>query len=87
MLQRERFEGEYRYLFETYKYGTTVWSPLAGGFLSGRFNDGNIPAESRYATNPLFVNFILPKYFGANKEKTVKALQGLGEISKEMGIT
>jgi aryl-alcohol dehydrogenase-like predicted oxidoreductase len=87
MLQRERFENEYRYLFETYKYGTTTWSPLAGGFLAGGFNDGNVPATSRFATNPLFVNVILPKYFGDRKEKTVKALQGLAEIAKELGVS
>jgi len=49
MLVRDRFEGEYRYLFENYHYGTTIWSPLCGGMLSGRFNDGNVPEDSRFA--------------------------------------
>jgi len=53
MVWRNRFEDEYRHLFETYKYGTTTWSALAGGILSGRFNDGNVPADSRYAADPL----------------------------------
>ncbi len=48
MLARNRFESEYRLLFQEYKYGTTIWSPLAGGILAGKYNDGNIPAGSRY---------------------------------------
>jgi aryl-alcohol dehydrogenase-like predicted oxidoreductase len=47
MLHRTRMEKDYRALFEKYGYGTTVWSPLAQGFLSGRYNDGNIPDDSR----------------------------------------
>jgi aryl-alcohol dehydrogenase-like predicted oxidoreductase len=49
MLARARFEKEYRWLFNEYRYGSTIWSPLAGGILSGKYNDGKIPADSRYA--------------------------------------
>jgi aryl-alcohol dehydrogenase-like predicted oxidoreductase len=48
MLVRDRFEKEYRRLFSESRYGTTIWSPLAGGLLSGKYNDGNIPAGSRF---------------------------------------
>ena len=51
MLVRNKFENEYRFLFAEYKYGTTIWSPLAGGILSGKYNDGNIPEGSRYDTH------------------------------------
>jgi len=33
MLNRKKMEKDYRSLFEKYGYGTTVWSPLAQGFL------------------------------------------------------
>jgi len=52
MLTRARPEKEYRRLFSEYKYGTTVWSPLAGGILSGKYNDGKVVEGSRYETNP-----------------------------------
>jgi len=42
MLWRDKFEKEYRYIFNEYKYGTTIWSPLAGGILTGKYNDGAI---------------------------------------------
>lgn len=45
MLVRDRFEKEYNPLYERYKLGTTIWSPLASGVLSGKYNDG-IPVNS-----------------------------------------
>ena len=47
MFVRERFEAEYAPLYKLYNYGTTVWSPLYQGILTGKYNDG-IPADSRY---------------------------------------
>ncbi|CAF1007895.1 unnamed protein product [Adineta steineri] len=39
MLHRTRFEVEYAPLYESpIKYGTTIWSPLASGLLSGKYN-------------------------------------------------
>lgn len=49
MFVRERFEKEYSPLYKLYNYGTTVWSPLYQGILTGKYNDG-IPTDSRYAT-------------------------------------
>ncbi|KAH8588614.1 putative voltage-gated potassium channel subunit beta [Bisporella sp. PMI_857] len=49
MFVRERFENEYAPLYKLYNYGTTIWSPLYQGILTGKYNDG-IPADSRYAT-------------------------------------
>jgi len=40
MLVREDLEIEYENLFNKYKYGLVAWSPLAGGFLTGKYNDG-----------------------------------------------
>jgi len=34
MLHREKFEVEFSDLYREYKYGTTIWSPLAGGMVS-----------------------------------------------------
>jgi voltage-dependent potassium channel beta subunit len=46
LLDRERVEVEYRPLFDEFGYGTTIWSPLASGLLTGKYRDG-IPADSR----------------------------------------
>lgn len=39
-------ENDYLNLFDHYGMGTTVWSPLAGGTLTGKYLD-SIPEESR----------------------------------------
>ncbi|MEI8132056.1 MAG: aldo/keto reductase [Leptolinea sp.] len=46
MLTRQRFEVEYARLFKDYGYGSTIWSPLASGLLTGKYNKG-IPDGSR----------------------------------------
>jgi voltage-dependent potassium channel beta subunit len=48
MFHRERVEKEYFPLYKSpYKTGLTTWSPLAGGLLTGKYNDGKIPEDSR----------------------------------------
>ncbi|MFO1396847.1 MAG: aldo/keto reductase [Burkholderiales bacterium] len=46
LLHRERVEKEYARLYRDIGLGTTTWSPLASGLLTGKYNDG-IPADSR----------------------------------------
>lgn len=47
MFHRERFEKEYFPLYQPpYNYGTTIWSPLASGLLTGKYNN-SIPSGSR----------------------------------------
>jgi len=50
MLERRRVEVEYRRLYEDIGLGTTIWSPLASGLLTGKYLDG-VPEDSR-ATLP-----------------------------------
>jgi voltage-dependent potassium channel beta subunit len=46
LLDRQRFEVEYAPIFEKYKMGATIWSPLASGALTGKYLKG-IPDGSR----------------------------------------
>ena len=47
ILHRDKFENEYKEIFQKYKIGTTIWSPLASGVLTGKYNDG-IPNNTRF---------------------------------------
>ena len=49
LFHRERVEVEYASLYTEIGLGTTVWSPLASGLLTGKYNDG-VPAGSRMDT-------------------------------------
>ncbi len=48
LFHRDRVEREYARLYDDLGIGTTIWSPLASGLLTGKYNDG-IPADSRGA--------------------------------------
>lgn len=48
MLHRDRVEKEYARLYKEIGLGTTIWSPLASGMLTGKYLNG-IPADSRGA--------------------------------------
>ncbi len=47
ILYRERFEKEYKNIFKKHQIGSTIWSPLASGLLTGKYNEG-IPNKSRF---------------------------------------
>jgi voltage-dependent potassium channel beta subunit len=48
LLHRERVEKEYAPLYRDFGMGTTIWSPLASGLLTGKYNDG-VPDGARLA--------------------------------------
>jgi aryl-alcohol dehydrogenase-like predicted oxidoreductase len=48
LLNRQRIEEEYSRLYTDIGLGTTIWSPLASGLLTGKYKNG-IPADSRGA--------------------------------------
>jgi voltage-dependent potassium channel beta subunit len=80
LLWRERFEIEYDRIFRDYHYGATIWSPLASGLLTGKYNNG-IPADSRGK---------LKGYEWLQKqltdEKSLKIVRELGKLAGELGI-
>ena len=47
MFTRQKVEAEFLQLYKTVGLGTTVWSPLASGVLSGKYNDA-FPDETRF---------------------------------------
>ena len=88
LLHRERFEVEYSAIYDKYGLGTTVWSALASGVLTGKYNNG-IPENSRLALASLSSfkhQFLSGERHGPWEEiiRRVRALQGLGD---EIGCT
>jgi voltage-dependent potassium channel beta subunit, animal len=80
MFHRERFEKEYAPLYKYLGYGTTIWSPLASGLLTGKYNDG-IPADSR--ANLKGYEWLKQ---GITEEKIAKVKQLKG-VADEIGAT
>lgn len=48
IFERAKVEGDYAPLYDTFGLGTTIWSPLASGLLTGKYNDG-VPQDARAA--------------------------------------
>ncbi|HVI55002.1 MAG TPA: aldo/keto reductase [Luteibacter sp.] len=83
LLHRERVEVEYAPLYEQYGMGTTIWSPLASGLLTGKYNDG-VPDDSRLGhADYAWLRDALLEDDGA-KLKTVRAL---APIAAELGMS
>lgn len=80
MFHRERFEVEYARLFADYGYGSTTWSPLASGLLTGKYNEG-IPEGSR-ATLP---HYEWLKESVTNQDKLAKVTQLQG-VADDLGV-
>src|ERR1043165_9624562 len=81
MFARHRFTKEYERVYRDYGYGTTTFSPLASGLLSGKYNQG-IPADSRGA---------LKGYDWLHDRLTdpesLAKVQALEPIAQELGCT
>ncbi len=81
LLKRQRFEVEYARLFRDYGYGSTTWSPLASGLLTGKYNSG-IPKDSRGA---------LERYDWLREKLTdpasLEKVRRLGGIADGLGVT
>ncbi|KAI0323021.1 Aldo/keto reductase [Amylostereum chailletii] len=91
LLHRERPEGEYAPVYKKYGLGTTVFSALAGGMLTGKYNDG-IPDGSRYATNKDLNQFkekaeFLKSAEGQRQIAVVKSLTSLAETTLGCTVT
>jgi len=86
MLVRDRMEKEYELIFQKFRYGTTVFSPLASGILTGKYNN-DIPDGSRFDKNKE-LQFIFDRFLGENKKsETLKILRGLNNIANEEGYS
>jgi voltage-dependent potassium channel beta subunit len=84
MFHRERVEVEYHRLYSEIGLGTTIWSPLASGLLTGKYNEG-IPEDSR-ANLPGYE--WLKKRFTAEKAKEeIKKVKELAGVAEELGCT
>ncbi len=74
LFEREKLDKEYLDIFRTVGMGTTIWSPLASGLLSGKYNDG-IPKGSRFDLQGF--DWLKDRWITDDKLKKVKKLSDL----------
>ena len=76
LFNRQKMENEYLGIFKTVGLGTTIWSPLATGLLTGKYNNG-IPEGSRLSI-PGF-EWLKDKTLMGDKLSKVKDFQSLAD--------
>jgi voltage-dependent potassium channel beta subunit len=81
LFERRHFAGEYARFYKEHGYGSTTWSPLASGLLSGKYSNG-IPEGSRGALE----GFDWLKDQLTDQERLAK-VQKLEEVAKELDCT
>ncbi len=81
LFEREKIENEYLPIFQNVGMGTTIWSPLATGLLTGKYNDG-IPKNSRFDIKGM--GFLVDRWLHKDKIDKVKKL---ATLAKELDIS
>ncbi|KAJ6961752.1 hypothetical protein NC652_000637 [Populus alba x Populus x berolinensis] len=81
MLSRHKVESEYLPLYTTYGLGLTTWSPLASGVLTGKYNKGGVPSDSRFALEN-YKNLASSSLV----DDVLKKVDGLKPIADELGV-
>lgn len=83
MFARDKMEHEYLQLFEQEQLGTTIWSPLASGLLTGKYMDGT-PDGSR--TSLENYKFIRDQFESADYIERHEKVQELYQLAEELGL-
>ena len=81
LFERNKIENEFLMIYETVGLGTTIWSPLASGLLTGKYNDG-IPKNSRFALEGF--DWLSERWMMDEKLKKVKKLS---ELAAKLGVS
>ena len=81
MFHRDRFEVEYARLYSEFGYGTTIWSPLASGLLTGKYNK-SVPKNSRLGLESM--SWLKERQLSdPDKIEKVKKLE---KVAKDLGV-
>ena len=79
---RDKIEKEYSMIYDTVGLGTTIWSPLASGLLSGKYNSGKMPKGSRLAMEGF--DWLKDQWMVNDK---LKRVEKLAKLADQLGIS
>jgi len=81
LFEREKIEKDFLPIYDSVGLGTTIWSPLASGLLTGKYNEG-IPKNSRFALGEM--SWLKDRLMIDDKIKKVKKLS---ELAAKLGVS
>ncbi|MNT26575.1 L-glyceraldehyde 3-phosphate reductase [compost metagenome] len=82
LLHRERVEVEYAPLYATAGLGTTIFSPLASGLLSGKYDDG-VPADARLGREGM--GWLQDLVLGDNADARLARVRRFSAVARDLG--
>jgi voltage-dependent potassium channel beta subunit len=81
LFERNKIENEFLEIYKNVGLGTTIWSPLAAGLLSGKYNDG-IPKDSRFALKGF--DWLKDRWVADDK---IKKVRKLAELAQKLDVS
>ncbi len=81
LLERNKIENEFLMVFKTAGMGTTIWSPLASGLLSGKYNNG-IPEGSRLGLQGF--DWLKDRWM---KDELLNKVKNLSSLAAELSVS
>jgi voltage-dependent potassium channel beta subunit len=84
MFSRKKVEREYAHLYEEIGLGTTIWSPLASGLLTGKYNSG-IPKETRISLKGY--EWLREDFESQEAKQNIEKVKQLTPIASDLGVT
>jgi aryl-alcohol dehydrogenase-like predicted oxidoreductase len=82
MLTRQKVEVEFSQIYKTVGLGTTIWSPLASGVLTGKYNDNKKPKGTRL--NMEGMDWLKKNVL---EKENIKKAEKLTVLAKDLGMT
>ena len=76
MLERKKMEDDYLHIFRYQGMGTTIWSPLASGLLSGKYLNAD-PSDTRLAMEGL--EWLRDRNLTEDRLKKVKSIKSIAD--------
>jgi len=84
MFHREKVEGEFAPLYEKLGLGTTIWSPLASGLLTGKYNEGD-PGETRISLKNY--EWLREQFESDEARSRLAKVKQLAGVASDLGTT
>src|SRR6266480_4192602 len=84
MFEREKVEREFLPLYEKVGLGTTVWSPLASGLLTGKYSEGD-PGDTRISM-PMY-SWLRQQFESNEVRRRLEKVKQLAKVAGDLEVT
>ena len=84
LFERHKVEADYAPIYDTYGLGTTIWSPLASGLLTGKYNNG-IPNDAR--ANLAGYEWLRDNFTSEAGQAKIEKARALAKVAESAGLS